>query len=76
MFSKNLMEYKEQFLAENGTLTGKEQFPAKNELPTGRVHGVVNDETPWTPEELAQDPVILHAGVPYLIRPNMMQEEG
>ena len=63
-FSKNLMEYKEQFLADNGTNT------------TERVHGIVDDETKWTAEELAKDPVILHAGVPYLIRPNMFMEEG
>ena len=25
----------------------------------------------WTDEELAEDPIILHAGVPYLIRPNL-----
>ncbi len=77
MFSKNLMEYKEQFLTDNGELTGKEQFTATNELPEGRVHGIVDDNTKWTPEELAQDPIILHAGVPYLIRPNLsVDDEG
>lgn len=77
MFSKNLMEYKEQFLTDNGELTGKEQFTATNELPEGRVHGIVDDNTKWTSEELAQDPIILHAGVPYLIRPNLsVDDEG
>lgn len=77
MFSKNLMEYKEQFLTDNGELTGKEQFPATNELPEGRVHGIVDDNTKWKSEELAQDPIILHAGVPYLIRPNLsVDDEG
>jgi hypothetical protein len=76
MFSKNLMEYKEQFVEADGTLTGKEQFVEKNGQSSGRVHGFVDDEKKWTPEELDKDPVILHAGVPYLIRPNLMFEEG
>ena len=63
MFSKNLMQYKEQFLDAN-TQQGKET--AK------RVHGLVNDQVEWTPEELEEDPIILHAGVPYLIKPDMM----
>lgn len=63
MFSKNLMQYKEQFLDAN-TQQGKQT--AK------RVHGLVNDQVEWTPEELAEDPIILHAGVPYLIKPDMM----
>ena len=63
MFSKNLMQYKEQFLAAN-TQEGKDA--------SKRVHGLVNDQVEWTPEELAEDPIILHAGVPYLIKPNMM----
>lgn len=62
MFSKNLMEYKEQFLEDNGSNT------------TERVHGVVDDETQWTTAELEADPIILHAGVPYLIRPNLTQQ--
>lgn len=76
MFSKNLMEYKEQFVEADGTLTGKEQFVETNGKSSGRVHGFVDDETKWTANELAQDPVILHAGVPYLIRPNLMFEDG
>jgi hypothetical protein len=64
MFSKNLMEYKEQRLAKD-TQVG---FETAN-----RVHGYIEDseEGKWTPEELAEDPIILHAGVPYLIRPNL-----
>lgn len=76
MFSKNLMEYKEQFVEADGTLTGKEQFVETNGKSSGRVHGFVDDETKWTADELAQDPVILHAGVPYLIRPNLVFEDG
>lgn len=62
MFSKNLMEYKEQMAAGEGI-----------------VHGTINEaeeEGKWTSEELAEDPVILHAGVPYLIRPNLVSESG
>lgn len=66
MFSKNLMEYKEQFLADN-TQSGKST--------SDRVHGVVDDETMWTPEELAGNPVILHKGVPYLIKPHLMVDD-
>ena len=57
MFSKNLMEYKE--------------VRAEGE---GIVHGTINetDEGKWTPAELEANPVILHAGVPYLIRPNLV----
>ena len=64
MFSKNLMEYKEQRLAKD-TQVG---FETGN-----RVHGYIEDseEGKWTPEELAEDPIILHAGVPYMIRPNL-----
>ncbi len=78
MFSKNLMEYKEQFLTDHGTLKGNEQFPdddGKFSGINGRVHGVIDDTTDegkWTAEDLAKNPVILHAGVPYLIRPNLM----
>ena len=56
MFSKNLMEYKETMTA------------------TNHVHGTINDTDAsgkYTDVEIAQDPVILHAGVPYLIKPNM-----
>ena len=57
MFSKNLMEYKE--------------VRAEGE---GIVHGTINetDEGKWTAAELEANPVILHAGVPYLIRPNLV----
>lgn len=57
MFSKNLMEYKE-VMAEG----------------EGIVHGTINetDEGKWTAAELEANPVILHAGVPYLIRPNLV----
>lgn len=59
MFSKNLMVYKE-------------------DVADGKVHGVIDDETTW-PETKGgfpigtegYDPVILHKGVPYLIRPNI-----
>ena len=59
MFSKNLMVYKE-------------------DVAEGKVHGVIDDETTW-PETKGgfpigtegYDPVILHKGVPYLIRPNI-----
>ncbi len=57
MFSKNLMEYKEE-IAEDG-----------------QVHGTIDDKTKWTAEELAADPVILHKGVPYLIKPNLMVDD-
>ena len=56
MFSKNLMEYKETMTA------------------TDHVHGTINDTDAsgkYSDVEIAQDPVILHAGVPYLIKPNM-----
>ncbi len=61
MFSKNLMEYKE-VMAEG----------------EGIVHGTINgtDEGKWTAAELEANPVILHAGVPYLIRPNLVAESG
>ena len=63
MFSKNLMVYKEQFLdkdTQDGSAT------------SSRVHGYIDDETTWDPEYLENNnPVILHAGVPYLIRPNL-----
>lgn len=60
MFSKNLMEYKE-------TIAGTDQ-----------VHGTIGDtnDDKWTPEELAENPVILHKGVPYLIRPNLMVDDS
>ena len=60
MFSKNLMEYKE-------TIAGTDQ-----------VHGTIGDtdDDKWTPEELAENPIILHKGVPYLIRPNLMVDDS
>ena len=57
MFSKNLMEYKE--VITNPSVT--DDF----------VHGVIDDVTKYTADELADDPIILHKGVPYLIRPNI-----
>ena len=33
------------------------------------VHGDIDNETKWTDGELDDNPVIIHAGVPYLIRP-------
>ena len=59
MFSKNLMEYKEDIAAMNPGAT--DMF----------VHGKIDDKTKYTQEELETDPVILHEGVPYLIRPNI-----
>ena len=59
MFSKNLMEYKETMSA------------------TNHVHGTIKDTDAsgkYSDVEIAQNPVILHAGVPYLIRPNMTAE--
>lgn len=57
MFSKNLMEYKEH---EPGSETSINA--------TTHVHGVI-DELKWSAEDIAMNPVILHAGVPYLIKP-------
>ena len=57
MFSKNLMEYKEVITNPSAT----DDF----------VHGVIDDKTPYTQAELAANPIILHKGVPYLIRPNI-----
>lgn len=59
MFSKNLMEYKEQM--------GEGE---------GIVHGTISEQVKWSDAELANDPIILHAGVPYLIRPNLVAESG
>lgn len=74
MFSKNLMEYKEQFLAANGSVTGFEQFPDPSTGKTsGRVHGYIDesDAGKWKEDEINRNPVILHAGVPYMIRPEI-----
>ena len=67
MFSKNLMEYKE------------------NISGTDQVHGTIDDETTWIGNGEGQyadeaalkaaNPVILHKGVPYLIRPNLLVGE-
>ena len=59
-FSKNLMEY-------------KEMIPGSTNAISGSVykHGTFSDDQKWSEQELANDPVILHAGVPYLIKPNM-----
>ncbi len=59
-FSKNLMEYKEMIPGSTNKIDG-----------TAYKHGVFSDDQKWSQAELAQDPVILHAGVPYLIKPNM-----
>ena len=64
-FSKNLMEYKEMIPGSKNAISG-----------TSYNHGFIDDETKWTANELSQDPVILHAGVPYLIKPNMTKENG
>lgn len=57
MFSKNLMEYKE--VITNPSITDD------------YVHGVIDDEMKYNDTELAADPIVLHKGVPYLIRPNI-----
>ena len=59
-FSKNLMEYKEMIPGTTNKIDG-----------TAYKHGTFSDDQKWSEAELAQDPVILHAGVPYLIKPNM-----
>ena len=57
VFSKNLMEYKEVITNDN---------PLHE-----NVHGIINDKTKYTNNELAQDPIILHKGVPYMIKPEI-----
>ena len=64
-FSKNLMEYKEMIPGSTNAISG-----------TSYNHGFIDDVTKWTESEIRQDPVILHAGVPYLIKPNMTKENG
>jgi hypothetical protein len=64
MFSQNLMVYKENIAATNPGAT--DNF----------VHGIIDDNTQYTAGELAADPVILHKGVPYLIRPNIDVNAG
>ena len=69
MFSKNLMEYMEYEVV-NGE---------KQSINEGsHVHGWIDDQTKWPEQKdgnyLGQpgyDPIILHAGVPYLIKPNL-----
>ena len=54
------------------TLTfSKNLMVYKEDVAEGNVHGIIDDKTKWTDTELARDPVILHKGVPYLIRPNI-----
>lgn len=57
MFSKNLMEYKEVITNPSAT----DDF----------VHGTIDNTTKYTQGELEANPIILHKGVPYLIRPNL-----
>ncbi len=57
MFSKNLMVYKEEITNPSNT--------------DDYVHGVIDDVTTYTDAELQDDPIILHKGVPYLIKPNI-----
>lgn len=57
MFSKNLMVYKEAITNPSAT--------------DDYVHGVIDDETPYSTLELEENPIILHKGVPYLIKPNI-----
>ena len=59
MFSKNLMVYKEDIDATHPSAT--DDF----------VHGIIDDNTKYTEQELEADPIILHKGVPYLIKPNI-----
>lgn len=68
MFSKNLMDYKEVIASDD------------------QVHGTIDDETTWIGSGegqyadeaalIAANPVILHKGVPYLIKPNLLEENG
>jgi hypothetical protein len=66
MFSKNLMEYMEYQM--DGI--EKKSINDANDLqkPGTYVHGIV-DDTKWSDEDLEKNPIILHAGVPYLIKP-------
>ena len=67
MFSKNLMEYKEVIASD------------------GQVHGTIDDVTKWIGNGEGQyadeaalraaNPVILHKGVPYLIKPNLLVDD-
>ena len=62
MFSKNLMVYKEAINNPSNT--------------DDYVHGTIDDKTKYTADELADDPIILHKGVPYLIKPNIDVNAG
>ena len=72
MFSQNLMVYKEDI-----------QNPSNTD---DYVHGVIDDQTKWIGDGEGQyadltalktaDPIILHKGVPYLIRPNIDVNAG
>ena len=67
MFSKNLLEYKEAIASDD------------------QVHGTIDDETTWIGNGEGQyadeaalraaNPVILHKGVPYLIKPNLLVDD-
>ncbi|MBR5653676.1 MAG: hypothetical protein IKX22_06305 [Prevotella sp.] len=43
----------------------------KEDITGDNVHGDIDNTTKYTAAELADNPVILHKGVPYLIRPNL-----
>lgn len=68
MFSKNLMVY-------------KEAIPEATTEMIDPVHGIIDDKTKWIGDGEGQyadltalkaaDPIILHKGVPYLIKPNI-----
>ncbi len=60
-FSNNLMEYKE--VINNPSTTDD------------YVHGTIGD-TKYTTAELEADPIILHKGVPYLIRPSIAADRS
>ena len=48
----------------------------KEAIDGDNVHGTIDDATKWSDSEISVDPVILHAGVPYLIRPNIDVNAG
>jgi hypothetical protein len=56
-FSHNLMEYKEAV--------------DRSDPNNLKVHGYIDETTKYTDEEIAADPIVLYAGVPYLIRPHL-----
>lgn len=49
----------------NNLMVYKEAITGEN------VHGDIDDKTKWTDGEIEQDPIILHKGVPYLIKPEI-----